>query len=74
MPNDYVITSYSIHYTKLYERGINESELPKILEKQELQKTAIGTEEKITSSYLVITSYSIHYTKLYDKTLNIECL
>jgi len=33
-------------------RGINESELPKILEKQELVKTAIGTEEKITSSYL----------------------
>jgi phosphomannomutase len=33
-------------------RGINESELPKILEKQELAKTAIGTEEKITSSYL----------------------
>ncbi|MEJ2260415.1 MAG: phosphomannomutase [Nitrosopumilaceae archaeon] len=33
-------------------RGINESELPRILEKQELQKTAIGTEEKITSSYL----------------------
>jgi phosphomannomutase len=33
-------------------RGINESELPKILEKQELQKTAIGTEEKITSSYI----------------------
>ena len=33
-------------------RGINESELPRILEKQELQKTAIGTEKKITSSYL----------------------
>jgi len=33
-------------------RGINESELPKILEKQELQKTAIGKEEKITSSYI----------------------
>jgi phosphomannomutase len=33
-------------------RGINESELPKILEKQELSKTPIGTEEKITSSYI----------------------
>ncbi len=33
-------------------RGINESELPKILEKQDLAKSAIGTEEKITSSYL----------------------
>jgi phosphomannomutase len=33
-------------------RGINESELPKILEKQELKNSEIGSEEKITSSYL----------------------
>ncbi len=34
-------------------RGINESELPKILEKQELEISEIGDEEKIISSYLV---------------------
>ncbi|MDH3610821.1 MAG: phosphomannomutase [Nitrosopumilus sp.] len=33
-------------------RGINERELPQILEKQGLQTSPIGTEEKIASSYL----------------------
>ncbi|MDX1441022.1 MAG: phosphomannomutase [Nitrosopumilaceae archaeon] len=33
-------------------RGINESELPTILEKQEISKSAIGREEKILSTYL----------------------
>jgi phosphomannomutase len=33
-------------------RGINESELPQILENQEYTKSSIGTEEEITSSYL----------------------
>ena len=33
-------------------RGINESELPQILESQEYQKSSIGTEEEIKSSYL----------------------
>jgi len=33
-------------------RGINESELPRILEHQVMLKTKIGTEEQITSSYL----------------------
>ena len=33
-------------------RGINESELPKIIEHQELQQTSIGHEEEIDSSYL----------------------
>ncbi len=33
-------------------RGINESELPRILEPQVMLKTKIGTEEQITSSYL----------------------
>ncbi|MBM2819074.1 MAG: phosphoglucomutase/phosphomannomutase subunit alpha/beta [Nitrosarchaeum sp.] len=33
-------------------RGINEVELPRILENQEILKTKIGTEEQITSSYL----------------------
>ena len=33
-------------------RGINESELPQILEHQEYKKSSIGTEDKIESSYL----------------------
>ena len=33
-------------------RGINELELPNILEKQELKNSEIGAEEKITSTYL----------------------
>jgi phosphomannomutase len=33
-------------------RGINESELPQILEHQEYKKSSIGTEEEIKSSYL----------------------
>ena len=33
-------------------RGINEAELPIILEKQSLHETEIGVEEKITSTYL----------------------
>ena len=33
-------------------RGINESELPQILENQEHKKSSIGTEEEIKSSYL----------------------
>lgn len=33
-------------------RGINEGELPQILEKQELPKSGIGTERQITSSYI----------------------
>jgi phosphomannomutase len=33
-------------------RGINESELPQILESQEYKKSSIGTEEEIKSSYL----------------------
>jgi len=33
-------------------RGINESELPQILESQEYQKSSIGTEEEIIPSYL----------------------
>ena len=57
-----VITSYSIHYTKLYEvtsevgppRGCN---LDVIKEK---------------ANMIVITSYSIHYTKLYDMVLGQE--
>lgn len=33
-------------------RGINEKELPKIIEKQEIPKTTIGAEQDISSSYI----------------------
>ena len=54
-----VITSYSIHYTKLYDDG----------------KQASGNGGRITRQEgcafrairHVITSYSIHYTKLYER-------
>ena len=64
---DVVITSYSIHYTKLYEMLNPELNLPigmylftdgvYILKTSEEYPDLIGN---------VITSYSIHYTKLYD--------
>ena len=61
-----VITSYSIHYTKLYEADRRPEGLVVGFEHCELQ-AAIKT-------FLddVITSYSIHYTKLYDLRTNIE--
>ena len=49
-----VITSYSIHYTKLYE-----SNDVCILRTD-------GTMQIYKKGAFVITSYSIHYTKLYD--------
>ena len=65
-----VITSYSIHYTKLYEPVPNSlSKRPDCLDDiQSGQNSPLrivfmsdwGAEEG------VITSYSIHYTKLYD--------
>ena len=74
---DNVITSYSIHYTKLYEV------MDDLDESQELMKDTDpdirdmarddvdrlnGRREEIESGLkkIVITSYSIHYTKLYD--------
>ena len=55
-----VITSYSIHYTKLYEaRG----------------RSGRKGSEKVDEEHHVITSYSIHYTKLYEsvKCLSHRC-
>ena len=49
-----VITSYSIHYTKLYEdMGIE----PYLIS---------GALVAVQAQRFVITSYSIHYTKLYE--------
>ena len=73
----YVITSYSIHYTKLYETKIElyDDKRP-IFESysvnSELEKALKETVWLDCGGYLVIqrtdviTSYSIHYTKLYD--------
>ena len=53
--NGFVITSYSIHYTKLYEKSCS---FPLYWFRRALYYSA--------SDKCVITSYSIHYTKLYD--------
>ena len=49
-----VITSYSIHYTKLYELGGN-------FTRDNSLSCQVGY-----NRFAVITSYSIHYTKLYE--------
>ena len=54
-----VITSYSIHYTKLYDP----SSIVVIVAFSRLSAKVISS-ELLSSS--VITSYSIHYTKLYE--------
>ena len=51
----YVITSYSIHYTKLYE-----------VRKRKIRKEDIDKAVEQVLAFNVITSYSIHYTKLYE--------
>ena len=51
-----VITSYSIHYTKLYED-----------ENGEEVAIAANTPVSMNMWGFVITSYSIHYTKLYEE-------
>ena len=65
--NDTVITSYSIHYTKLYDVGDDREALAGLtgarrfdggVERQQVGLAGDGAD--------VITSYSIHYTKLYD--------
>ena len=63
-----VITSYSIHYTKLYDVGRRpdrdaEGGDPALA-------SQLVPEEKFFLSIAVITSYSIHYTKLYDNRVS----
>ena len=65
-----VITSYSIHYTKLYDQPrVNAiwftSRLPKVLSVFP-PSPAVAPPAGIARS--VITSYSIHYTKLYENS------
>ena len=63
-----VITSYSIHYTKLYDRILQQFVMlvgtPNLHHRW--QEYRQGTRMIQT---IVITSYSIHYTKLYDSRL-----
>ena len=56
-----VITSYSIHYTKLYDIVTN---TPEVLSDATAELTMMLMLGAGVSG--VITSYSIHYTKLYD--------
>ena len=69
-----VITSYSIHYTKLYEQKYYDtcSEMnDKIFQTARFDVPKFQYKEIIKDirkklNCVVITSYSIHYTKLYD--------
>ena len=66
-----VITSYSIHYTKLYEAGRagrdrRDAECILVFDEQDIEKQfQLSAMSRLTRRD-VITSYSIHYTKLYD--------
>ena len=66
--SNFVITSYSIHYTKLYELMLFGIMMVCV-------KTFMGIRiswrllllaNHLKTKQIVITSYSIHYTKLYD--------
>ena len=61
-----VITSYSIHYTKLYDNSAYF--FPEALACRALYKLWVEypIDDHPCQSISVITSYSIHYTKLYD--------
>ena len=69
-----VITSYSIHYTKLYDRGDQGAflrHLSRSLTKSQMQEVK-DLFEADANFRGVITSYSIHYTKLYDDILHLR--
>ena len=59
-----VITSYSIHYTKLYE--VNPDKFPDVGINVDAGKKWTNFMISDDTQQFVITSYSIHYTKLYD--------
>ena len=76
-PRITVITSYSIHYTKLYEYhsdmtrtfaiGSIDAQSKEIYEiVKTAQQMALDVLKSGIPGKVVITSYSIHYTKLYD--------
>ena len=68
-----VITSYSIHYTKLYDQGEGEGRLPDACRYASCNAWSVSSRVSGFASHFVyertmpvITSYSIHYTKLYE--------
>ena len=61
--NAFVITSYSIHYTKLYESRFSK-DLSYSCEPEHWHSPHSDYHNQVPIR--VITSYSIHYTKLYD--------
>ena len=67
-----VITSYSIHYTKLYDTDMYGRTLKATIIAAADQLAAIIDRQRdmgaLKGASLVITSYSIHYTKLYDSS------
>ena len=79
----FVITSYSIHYTKLYDVGLK---FASQLSNQSYQNQHVLLESFLSHNFIkwfhniwnffnVITSYSIHYTKLYDGISSLDtCL
>ena len=77
-----VITSYSIHYTKLYDGlpsllmalASQAASLSHFLMNDALAAPASGLPSLLTALDSVITSYSIHYTKLYDALALFETL
>ena len=77
-----VITSYSIHYTKLYEilldvvlgYGSNLQPDDELVPAFEEAKKINPNVAIICSITGVITSYSIHYTKLYDNLVPLPAL
>ena len=65
-----VITSYSIHYTKLYD-NLHDADGNESLKSTEVSESEVSeTEKKHELETPVITSYSIHYTKLYELILD----
>ena len=73
-PAEAVITSYSIHYTKLYDDPVKVRERGMLFAARETQSGHLAGMVIVVPSdsaaalraESVITSYSIHYTKLYD--------
>ena len=70
-----VITSYSIHYTKLYEQSNSQRWLRDFRRRRPLARRQQPDREFLTRRItwfgrsFVITSYSIHYTKLYESVV-----
>ena len=78
--SNFVITSYSIHYTKLYDNSIRKGIFNSFEEVTSRQSRNWfhwihfldlhnRWRQDISKSNFVITSYSIHYTKLYEIVL-----